>query len=89
MFFAASSLRFDNSYYDDRVWDGLLKAYNFPDTIKLRDFFDVIDEEHDRPGHDLTGGYRNIDEDKQKIGQALVDELKKPGVGQWAAPAVA
>ncbi|MEE8408540.1 MAG: hypothetical protein V3T05_02950, partial [Myxococcota bacterium] len=83
LLFAASSLRFDNSSYDTRVWTEFLEAYNFPRDIRVSDLFDVIDTEHERRPHDLTGGYRNIAEVKDALGADIVGRLGRDNVGVW------
>ncbi len=43
--------------------------------IPLRELFEVIDIEHDRPGHALTGSYRNIAGVKQRLRPAILAAL--------------
>lgn len=84
LLFAAGSLEYDNSYYDDRVWEGLLEHYNFPEGVELRDFSKVLHDEHERPQHELCGHYRNIEEVKERMDPEVLAKFADANVGKFA-----
>lgn len=81
LLFTASSLEYDNGWRDDRILDGLLSLYNYPDGIDFHDLSSVLHWEHEQRRHELTGNYRNIPQVKERIGADVYAKLDDPNVG--------
>lgn len=75
LLFTAASLEYDNGWHDDRVFDALLARHGYPDGISYSDLSSVLHWEHDQPGDQLAGNYRNIPKVKEKIGDAVYAQL--------------
>ncbi len=75
LLFTAASLEYDNGWHDDRVFDALLDRHGYPDGIGYSDLSAVLHWEHDQPGDELSGNYRNIPKVKERIGDDVYARL--------------
>ena len=79
----AGSLKYDNSWADDRVWTPLLEMFGF-EPVSLNVFTRVLAKEYDEPRHELTGNYRNIEWVVDELQPAEIASLGADGAGDFA-----
>ncbi len=81
LLFTAASLAYDNGWSDDRVWDHLLAKHNYPAGIGYHGIETVLHWEHDQPGEELSGHFRDLPRVKDELGADLYAKLGAADVG--------
>jgi subtilisin-like proprotein convertase family protein len=75
LMFAASSLKYDQGWADDRIWNASLEKHGFP-QIDYSVFEAELSWEHNQPRDMLAGNFRNIPRLKEALGAEIVAALE-------------